>query len=71
MHYFPGYKETVLFLIENGANVNSKCDIGRTPLHVAAEIATFLIDKRAQIDVRDKDGATPLHIAAHYGNFKF
>lgn len=34
---FTGNVETAKLLIENGANINARDDIGDTPIHLAAE----------------------------------
>lgn len=52
--------------------VNTKNELGSTPLHIAATnsspgIAKLLIDKGANVNARDNGGATPLHIAAFTG----
>lgn len=68
------FKELAKLLIDEGANVNSKDDFGRTPLHLAAEscqkdIIELLLVKGAEIDEKDEDyGFTPLHYAARFGN---
>ena len=56
----------------NRGVVNTKNDLGSTPLHIAAgnpvpEIARLLIDKGATVNVKDNNGASPLHIAAYSG----
>ncbi len=54
--------------LETGVDVNSKDEIGFTPLHYIAsgsqlEIAKLLIDKGANVNAKDLDGGTPLHAA--------
>ena len=54
--------------LETGVNVNSKDEIGFTPLHYIAsgsqlEIAKLLIDKGANVNAKDLNGGTPLHAA--------
>jgi ankyrin repeat protein len=54
--------------LETGVNVNSKDEIGFTPLHYIAsgsqpEIAKLLIDKGADVNAKDLNGGTPLHAA--------
>lgn len=52
--------------------VNTRNELGSTPLHVAAgnatpDLARLLLDKGAEINAKDNNGATPLHIAAFTG----
>jgi len=66
-----GYK--VKRLLEKGANINAKDNIGWTPLHFAAyhgitDIVRLLLEHGADINARDADGLTPLHIAAALGH---
>ena len=56
-------------LIENGVNVNSRYDKGKTPLHYAAErgdikMADVLLAHGADIEAGDISGTRPLHVAA-------
>ena len=76
---FGGQKEVVELLIEKGADVNAKNDVGWTPLHNAAfsrytrkrrftvkgykEIAELLISAGADVNAKDKNGKTPLDVA--------
>ncbi len=55
-------------LIAKGADVNTKNNWGKTPLHRAAQIGSkemveLLIANGANIVTRDKEGKTPLHLA--------
>jgi ankyrin repeat protein len=53
--------------------VNSRNELGSTPLHIAAanatpDIASLLLDQGAAVNARDNNGAAPLHIAAFSGH---
>jgi ankyrin repeat protein len=73
--------DDVKIQLGNGANVDAKDSIGRTPLHIAAgsgllgtpvqgnkEIADLLIEEGADVDAKNKWGDTPLHVAVEGGN---
>ena len=56
-------------LLDAGARVDVRDDVGATPLHTAAttnapEIIKLLIRHGARVDATDKNGDTPLHYAA-------
>jgi cytohesin len=60
-------------LLKKGAEVNTRDNHDRTPLHLAAnfdrkDVAEALIQAGADIDAKDKDGQTPLHWAVDRGN---
>lgn len=62
----------VKILLSNGAQVNTKDNFRRTPLHIASirhdeEIVKTLIDNGADVNVKDNKGMTPLHWAAREG----
>ena len=55
-------------LVKAGANVSSRNDKGKTPLHIAAAWdnllgAKFLVENGANINLEDQDGKTPLDYA--------
>ena len=59
--------------LDKGVDVDTKDDMGMTPLHVAAwyghkEIAELLIDAGADANATTYWGSTPLHVAAQDGH---
>jgi ankyrin repeat protein len=61
----------VLFLLENGADVNAKRDDLWTPLHLAFHVgnlkaARILLEHRADVNARNDDGQTPLHLLSSW-----
>jgi len=72
-----GYPETVLALLEGGAEVNGADIFGIAPLHGAAmigdiDVARVLIEKgHADVNLQSLSGYTPLHIAALSGKAEF
>ncbi|KAK3940766.1 hypothetical protein QBC46DRAFT_341278 [Diplogelasinospora grovesii] len=60
-------------LLDNGADLESKSEDGRTPLSFAAEcgheaVARLLLDKGADPQLEDNNGRTPLRWAAERGH---
>ena len=65
---YKGYKEVVVFLVAQGADVNAQDKSRETPLHWAVfrghkEVVEFLVKKGANVNAQDKEGFTPLHWA--------
>ena len=68
-------KEICKLLINGGADVNYKNQLGQTVLHKAAvnardDICALLLENGADINTQDKMGNTALHKAAMYGSYK-
>jgi ankyrin repeat protein len=57
------------YLVENGADVNTRDNTGSTPLHANVDnlrICQFLVENGADINARNNFGATPLQYAVQY-----
>ncbi|XP_014730313.1 PREDICTED: 2-5A-dependent ribonuclease [Sturnus vulgaris] len=68
-----GEKESVLELLERGADVNSKVEGGWTPLHIAVqnnevELVQLLLDRGADLHARKDNGGTAFTEAGIAGN---
>jgi ankyrin repeat protein len=68
-----GHKEIAKILIDNGAEVDSRADDGRTPLMLAAgkgdnDFVSFLLKAGADPTLTDKSGATAASLAAAKGH---
>jgi uncharacterized protein len=66
-------QEVGRLIVANRDLVNSRNELGSTPLHIAAgnptpDIASLLLSNGAAVNARDNNGATPLHIAAFSGH---
>ena len=81
LHYAVGlgYTQTVLFLLDRGANATIADSNGQTPLHMAAcrcrdnsvaKTVTALLAKGALVNAVDGAGKTPLHYFAAYRDDK-
>ncbi|CVL06292.1 related to ankyrin [Fusarium mangiferae] len=67
-------KEIVELLVDNGADINARCDEG-VSLHISVEdgsdeITELLISRGADVSVVDGDGRTALNVASMIGNTK-
>lgn len=66
--------EIVKLLVENGANINHKVNVGTTPLMLATsnnlKITDYLLKNGAKVNVKNNDGLTPLHWAAQFADNK-
>lgn len=56
-------------LLEAGADIDARCDLGYTALHWAASYgshhaAKLLLERGADLNAQNKQGQTPLHLAA-------
>lgn len=66
------HREFALVLLEQGCDIYSQDDEGKTALHYCTDsenllpVLTQLLDKGADINQPDNDGLTPLHIAAKH-----
>ncbi|XP_014294505.1 putative ankyrin repeat protein RF_0381 isoform X2 [Halyomorpha halys] len=64
------------WLVQNKLDINGKDNLGRTPLHDAAESfnlekACFLLEHGADLEAQDHCGCTPLYTAARIGKTEF
>ena len=56
--------EVAELLLDRGADVNAKNDLGQTPLyHADSEVAELLLDHGADVNAKNDFGQTPLHYA--------
>ncbi len=71
---YRGHLDLVNILLDHGADINAKDELGFTALARATsfqnhpEIAKLLIERGAEVNTHDKFGRTPLHGALEYGN---
>ncbi|XP_002741612.1 ankyrin repeat and SOCS box protein 11-like [Saccoglossus kowalevskii] len=68
---YKGHKDCIEELLKHGADVNSQCKHGSTPLHAVSGLypdsTLLLIKKGADIDIEDNWGVTPMYLAACSG----
>jgi len=67
--------QSVRRLLDQGADVNARDELGQTPLHHAAcsghkDVAELLIRRGAVVTARDSVGRTPLYISAVHGHLQ-
>ena len=74
-----GHLEVTSLLLRNGADPDSRDDLGRVPLHRVSqggqlvttksslEVAEFLVNSGADVNATDDEGYAPLHAAAQSG----
>lgn len=71
LHGLAGQDEPELaeLLIDRGADVAAKNDMGMTPLHIAqyGSIVEVLVRRGADVNARAQNGWTPLHVQAQEG----
>lgn len=64
--------EEVTKVINDGADIKARDEVGLTPLHWACGISTrtevikLLLDRGANIEARDEHGKTPIHVASAF-----
>ena len=81
---YRGSVKIVQLLLEHGANVHARNNMGHTPLHRAVydlspdnsyeetclRVIMLLLEHGADIGALDNDHSTPLHVLSLYGNVK-
>lgn len=66
---FYGFVDTAADLIMSGADVNLKCNIGRSPLEWAVSqgyssiVSKIIFMGNADFNVKNSDGEAPLHVS--------
>ncbi|XP_067855198.1 ankyrin repeat and SOCS box protein 13-like [Heptranchias perlo] len=68
---YKGKRACIELLLEHGADANSRCKHGATPLHAVIglfpDCALLLIQNGADVDLPDNWGVTPMYLAACSG----
>jgi ankyrin repeat protein len=64
----PPYQPYIKLLVDNGANLNAKNEVGMTPLYIASlmedeDTVRLLLGKGADVNARTEDGTTALAAA--------
>ncbi len=66
-----GQVDLARLLLEHGAEINLKCNKGRTPLHWGTEheaiVRLLLEEEGVNVNVQDHEGMLPLHFATTNG----
>ncbi|KAL5491813.1 hypothetical protein EMCRGX_G017177 [Ephydatia muelleri] len=68
-----GHTDTVVALLERGADINARDKDGQTALHISSknghtDTVVALLERGADINARDKFGQTALHISSKNGH---
>lgn len=68
-----GNKKIVELLLDHGADMDLRDNLGYTALHWAAyynhsAVAEALVKRGASLNIQDRKGSTPLILAAYYGH---
>jgi ankyrin repeat protein len=67
---WPGGRAVAKVLVDAGAEVNRRCEHGRTALHMAAawghlDLVEYLLENSADPRIRDEQNMTPAMVARH------
>jgi ankyrin repeat protein len=73
MASYVGKTDIVKYLLEKGADINTKDREGSTPLQNAAakghfDIVKLLVEKGSDVNYKDDNGVTPIHFGCMSGN---
>jgi len=68
-----GHHQTMVYLMQQGMEIESGDSLGRTPLHLAVQGGVTclrrLLQANAEIDAKDNNGHTALFLASSFGDF--
>ncbi|XP_043933964.1 serine/threonine-protein phosphatase 6 regulatory ankyrin repeat subunit B-like [Protopterus annectens] len=71
---YKGQRRCIELLLQYGADVNSRCKHGGSPLHAAIglfpDCARLLIQHGADVNLKDNWGVTPMYLAACSGQIE-